>query len=70
LSTILTLHDPQVARRYYAEGHWRDDTLYTLLRKHANVRPQVYALRDSRRRLTWSELLRWVDAIAADLHEA
>ncbi|HZN25925.1 MAG TPA: class I adenylate-forming enzyme family protein [Burkholderiales bacterium] len=70
MSTILTLHDPQVARRYYAEGHWRDDTLYTLLRKHANVRPQVYALRDSRRRLTWSELLRWVDAIAADLHEA
>ena len=70
MSTILTLHDPQVARRYYAEGHWREDTLYTLLRKHANARPNAYALRDSRRRLTWKELLQWVEAIAADLHEA
>jgi acyl-CoA synthetase len=70
LSTILTLHDPQIARRYYAEGHWRDDTLYSLLRKHANARPNAYALHDSRRRLTWKELLQWVEAIAADLHEA
>ncbi len=70
MSTILTLHDPQIARRYYAEGYWRDDTLYTLLRKHADARPQAYALRDSRRRLAWRQLLQWVDAIAADLHEA
>jgi acyl-CoA synthetase len=70
VSTILTLHDPQVARRYYAEGYWRGDTLYTLLRKHAVARPDAYALRDSRRRLAWKELLRWVEAIAADLHEA
>jgi acyl-CoA synthetase len=70
LSTILTLHDPQVARRYYAEGYWRDDTLYTLLRKHAIARPQAYALRDSGRRLTWKDLLQWVEAIGADLHEA
>jgi acyl-CoA synthetase len=70
LSTILTLHDPQIARRYYAEGWWREDTLYTLLRKHADARPQAYALRDSRRRLAWRDLLQWVDAIAADLHEA
>ena len=70
MSTILTLHDPQIARRYYAEGYWRDDTLYTLLREHADARPQAYALRDSRRRLAWRELLQWVDAIAVDLHEA
>ena len=42
----------------------------TLLRRHAQEAPDAYALRDSRRRLTWSALLRWVDAIAADLHEA
>ena len=23
MSTILTLHDPQIARRYYADGYWR-----------------------------------------------
>ena len=70
MSTLLTLHDPQVARRYYDEGHWRADTMYTLLRGHAEVRPQAYAVRDGRRRLTWEALLRWVDALAADLHDA
>ena len=70
MSTLLTLHDPQVARRYYAEGHWREDTLYTLLKAHARARPDSHALRDSRRRLTWSALCAWVDTIAADLHTA
>ncbi|HYC45028.1 MAG TPA: class I adenylate-forming enzyme family protein [Burkholderiales bacterium] len=70
MSTILTLHDPQVARRYYAEGHWRDDTLYTLLRTHAATRGDAFALRDGTRRLTWNALARWVDAAAATLHEA
>ena len=68
MSTILTLHDPQVARRYYAQGFWREDTLYTLLRSHAQARPDAFALRDSRRRLTWRALLQWVDVVAADLH--
>ena len=70
MSTILTLHDPQIARRYYESGVWREDTLYSLLRHHARVRPQAYALRDSRRRLTWSALARWVDVLALDLHQA
>jgi acyl-CoA synthetase len=70
VSTILTLHDPQTARRYYEAGFWRADTLYTLLRDHARARPQAHALRDSRLRLTWSQLLDWVDAVAADLHQA
>ena len=70
VSTILTLHDPQTARRYYETGVWREDTLYTLLRDHARARPDAYALRDSRLRLTWSQLVRWVDALAADLHRA
>jgi acyl-CoA synthetase len=59
-----------VARRYYAEGHWRSDTLYSLAREHARVRPSGYAVRDSRRRLTWKALVQWSDAVAADLHEA
>src|SRR5215218_9401125 len=70
MSTILTLHDPQTAREYYAHGVWRDDTLYSLLRGHARARPDAYALRDSRRRLTWSQLAMWVDALAAELHAA
>ncbi len=70
MSTILTLHDPQTARAYYAEGLWREDTLYSLLREHAGSRPAAFALRDAVHRLTWSELLAWVDNVAEDLHLA
>src|ERR1043166_9742644 len=69
-NTLLTLHDPEAARHYYAEGLWRADTLYTLLAQHAGRRPDAFALRDSRRRLTWAELLAMVDAVAADLDAA
>ena len=69
-STLLTLHDPEAARRYYDAGLWRADTLYTLLMKHAAERPDDFALRDGARRLTWSALLAMVDAVAADLDDA
>jgi acyl-CoA synthetase len=69
-NTLLTLHDPEAARRYYAEGLWRADTLYTLLGQHAARRPDAFALRDSRKRLTWAELQALVDAVAADLDDA
>jgi acyl-CoA synthetase len=69
-NTLLTLHDPAAARRYYAEGLWRDDTFYTLLQQHAAERPDAPALRDATQRLTWAELLRAVDAVAADLDAA
>src|SRR5580693_3400713 len=69
-NTLLTLHDPAAARRYYAEGLWRDDTFYTLLAAHAEARPDAFALRDAARRLTWAELLIAVDAVAGDLDAA
>jgi acyl-CoA synthetase len=70
MSTILTLHDPQTARRYYDAGFWRGDTMYSLLARHAAECGAAYALRDSRHRLTWAQLATWVDALAADLHQA
>jgi len=70
MNTVLTLHDPQQARAYYAAGVWQDKTLYTLLRSHAQARPGAWALRDSTRRLTWEQLLEWTDAVAADLAAA
>jgi acyl-CoA synthetase len=69
-STLLTLHDPAAARCYYDAGLWREDTLYTLLQKHASERPEAFALRDGRRRLTWRELREMVDAVAVDLDAA
>ena len=70
MNTILTLHDPQTAREYYASGVWRPDTMYTLLAGHARTRPRAFALRDSTQRITWSQLLMWVDVLAAELHAA
>ena len=69
-NTLLTLHDPEAARRYYEAGLWRADTLYTLLCDHATRRPDDFALRDGARRLTWRALLALVDAVAADLDAA
>ena len=70
MSRILTLHDPQTAREYYASGVWRSDTLCSLLVGHARTRPQAFALRDSQRRITWSQLAQWVDALASEMHAA
>ncbi|HTW50415.1 MAG TPA: class I adenylate-forming enzyme family protein [Stellaceae bacterium] len=69
-NTLLTLHDPKAARRYYEAGLWREDTFYTLVQKHAAERPNAPALRDATRRLSWVELLRAVDTVAADLDGA
>ncbi|HJV87555.1 MAG TPA: class I adenylate-forming enzyme family protein [Noviherbaspirillum sp.] len=70
MTTILTLHDPQQAHAYYASGVWQDKTLYGMLQQHAASQPDGFALRDSVHRLTWSQVLAWVDAVAADLEEA
>jgi acyl-CoA synthetase len=69
-NTLLTLHDPDAAARYYAEGLWRQETLYTLMAEHAARRPEAFALRDGARRLCWAELLAMVDAVAAGLDMA
>src|SRR5579864_8755941 len=69
-NTLLTLHDPEAARRYYDTGLWRADTLYTLLSEHAARRPDDFALRDGTTRLTWRALLALTDAVAADLDAA
>lgn len=67
---LLTLHDPAVARERYLAGVWQTDTLYALARRNAAERGSSFALRDSARRISWGELVDWVDAVAADLHDA
>ncbi len=70
MNTILTLQDREQAAAYYASGVWQSDTLYALLQKHAQARPDAWAMRDSVHRLTWAALLQWTDAVAADLEQA
>jgi acyl-CoA synthetase len=66
---FLTLHNPTAARRYYAQGCWREQTLYDLLAAHAAARPDAPAARDAMRTLTWRELLAWVDGTAAHFRD-
>ena len=66
-NTLLTRHDPTEAQAYHDAGTWGDETHYRLLASNAAASPETHALRDGKRRLNWSELLRWVDAVAADL---
>jgi len=70
MNTILTLLDFEKARTFYAQGFWRSDTLYTLLRAWAEKTPDRFAVRDVSARLTFREALRWIDAIAQELHGA
>ena len=70
MSRFLTLHDPAAARAYHAAGLWRDETHYDLLVRHTRERPDSFALRDGSRRLSYTDLRSWVDAVADDLHNA
>jgi len=70
MNTMLTLQDIERARHFYERGYWGSDTLYTLLRASAERAPDRFALRDSNSRVTFRAALQWVDAVAADLHQA
>lgn len=70
MSQLLTLHDPAQAREHYLSGVWQTDTLYSLARDTAKARGSEFALRDATRRITWSALVAWADAVAASLHDA
>jgi acyl-CoA synthetase len=66
-NTLLTLLSAEQIKRYYAAGHWRDDTIYSLVRDHARRTPQKPALRDRFRRVDYATLAEAADALAAHL---
>lgn len=66
---MLTLLSYQKAKEYYAAGYWQDDTLYSLLVKHAKEKGDSFALRDGLKRITWKNLLQWVNSISEVLHQ-
>src|SRR3954447_10509511 len=67
MNTILTRLSAELIAKYEAEGFWQGDTIYGLMRWHAQHTPQAFAVRDRYRRLTYRELLNAADALAADL---
>jgi len=69
-NTVLTLLSNEQIDAFYASGHWRDQTLYASARVHAERTPERFAIRDRQHRLTYGQLLRAADALAARLHAA
>ncbi len=68
MAKILTLHSPAQARLYYEAKTWQSETMYAMLVRHAAERGDRFAFRDASTRLTWSQMLTWVDAVASALN--
>jgi len=68
MAKILTLHSPAQARLYYEAKTWQSETMYAMLVRHAAERGDRFAFRDACTRLTWSQMLIWVDAVASALN--
>jgi acyl-CoA synthetase (AMP-forming)/AMP-acid ligase II len=67
MNVTLTLLSDELIKQYYAAGFWRHDTIYSLVRGHAERAPDSFAIRDRYRRITYRELAAAADALAADL---
>ena len=67
MSTISTRLTADMIERYTAQGFWRDDTIYSLVRGHARRAPNSFAVRDRFRRVTYRQLVDAADALAVDL---
>lgn len=63
-NTILTLLSWTRITEEYASGHWRDETIYQLARRHAQARPDKIAIRDRSGGLTYADLVGRADALA------
>jgi acyl-CoA synthetase (AMP-forming)/AMP-acid ligase II len=66
-NTLLTLFDTERREQYYRAGFWRDDTVYSLVRAHAQRTPERIAVRSAHGALSYRALLTQVDAFADDL---
>jgi acyl-CoA synthetase (AMP-forming)/AMP-acid ligase II len=66
-NTLLTLFNTERREEYYRAGFWRDDTVYSLVRAHAERTPERIAVRTAQGGLSYRALLAQVDAFADDL---
>jgi len=67
MNAMYTLLTDELIRRYTEAGFWRSETIYALVRGHAERAPDAFALRDRYRRITYRKLAAAADALAADL---
>jgi acyl-CoA synthetase (AMP-forming)/AMP-acid ligase II len=64
---MLTLLSRRRLDETYASGHWRDDTIFSLVMRHAQANPDRIAIRDRSGRLTYSELAARAEALSRHL---
>jgi acyl-CoA synthetase len=64
---MLTLLSRQRLDEAYASGHWRDDTIFSLVMRHAQATPERIAIRDRSGTLTYSELAARAEALSRHL---
>jgi acyl-CoA synthetase len=67
MNAIRTRLSSALIAQYTAAGFWRGDTIYALVRAHAERAPRAFALRDRFRRISYRQLVDCADALAADL---
>ncbi len=66
-NTVLSLLDLPSARTFYQSGFWQADTIYSLARRSAETTPEKTAVRESRRSVTYRDLVDAADRLAAAL---
>lgn len=68
MSVVLSRLDGEALRRYYASGHWTDETIHAAAARHAGLEPSAIAIREASGTLVRRDLMAGVDAFAATLH--
>jgi acyl-CoA synthetase (AMP-forming)/AMP-acid ligase II len=66
-NTLLTLLSPESLAQHYQSGFWRNQTLYSLVRSHAESSPRSIAVRAAQAELSYQDLLTAADSFATDL---
>lgn len=64
---MLPTPDPDRKKQHYADGFWREETIYALAAARAAAAPKSWAIRDRLRRLTYQKFVEAADALAGDL---
>jgi acyl-CoA synthetase len=66
-NTLLTLFNTGRYEEHYRAGFWRDDTIYALVRGHAERSPDRIAIRSAQGDLSYGELIAQADAFGSEL---
>lgn len=69
-NTMLTLLSRRRLDETHASGHWRDDTIFSLVMRHAQEAPDRIAIRDRSGTLTYSELAARAEALSRHLSQS